>query len=84
VAFFQLRETDRPFGGGGGVVALSQRRRAKLLLVTSLCPCSCKNSRTIQRIFKMRATEEFTEICRHVRFGLNRDGKGAGMSYTVW
>jgi hypothetical protein len=81
VAFFQLRETDAYFIGGG---AISQRRRAKLLLVASQCPCSCKNPRIVQRIFKMRTTEGFTEICRHVLFGLNRNGKGAGMPYTVW
>jgi len=82
VAFFQLRETDPHFIWGGG--ALSQRRRTKLLLVASQCPCSCKNPKIFQRIFKMRTTEEFTEICRHVPFGLNRNGKGTGMPYTVW
>lgn len=81
VAFLQPRKRPSFFGGGG---ALSQRRSAKLLLVASQCPCCCKNLRTVRRIFKVRAAEEFTEICRLMQFGLYRDAKGAGMSYTVW
>jgi len=81
--FFPKRGKAPLLGGGGGG-SLSQRIRAKLLLVASQYPCSCKNLRTVQRIFKVRATETFTEICRLMQFGLYRDGKGGGMSHTVW